>query len=338
MRTSLRRACLPAALIALLASAASAADEVELKPQFKAGTTRLIEMTEVAGQEMSGEMLGDQTMKSESGSIHTFEEKVLDASADLSKVQIAFQRVMMKLSHPMAGSHAFDTDSGEKPTDDNSMALVAAPWVGKALTFTIDAAGEVKKVEGLDELRKAVDQSAMGDTLYEQMKEQMLGEDTIKQQFWAGRLAIFPGKKVKVADTWQKSIQTKSPTFGTMDTRFDCKLDKIEKRDGRTFAVVAYTATSSLPAGAEVKPNAMGAMPSLKTWTAQGTATIDVELGQIDAGKSELKADISLSMNAPDGSGTKNLDVSVTRSYQIRVLSEAERAKQKEEAGKPSAG
>lgn len=309
-------------------AAARAAEPVDLRPRFAVEQPIYVETRAVSKQTVN--MTGlPQPMESDFHVISGFHEKGM-SSGDAVRVHCRIARRAMGMKSAMLGAKDYDSDSGAKPADDDSMGLMGAPWVGAELEIALEADGRTGAIAGFDKLKTAVDESAMGDQLYEMMKEGLLGEVEVGHQLIGRRIAMLADKKVAVGDTWTRSLRLDTASLGSTLTAYACKLDKTEKRDGRDVAVVSYTLETSIPADA--KPLArFGAVPKIKSSKGSGVVVFDLATGQPIDLREQAVMDMSIERPAPSGEGTMSIDVHIEEEYTAKAMTDAEREKQKAE-------
>lgn len=317
-----------AALLAVAALASAAlAEEFTIKSKYEQDRSAYYEIEERTTQTIAGAQL-PQPIVIESGSLFGFTQETLEASDGQARLKLTFDRRAMNFKHPMMGEMEFDSDSGEKPSDDNSMSLIAAPFVGKSLTVTVKD-NEVVKVEDFDKLQAAIEDSAMGDLFYEQSRD-MINPQSMTNELIASRLQLYPDKPVAVGDTWQNTHEMEDPFLGKLVTTYDCKLDKVETAGDAQLAHIAFRAQTKLAPGETPQPNSMGMTPGLKNLSTEGTAVIDIAQGRVQRGTSHTTGSIELSAPAGDaGQPAPAMDIAIDSRGTTRLLTAEQRAEQK---------
>jgi hypothetical protein len=146
-----------------------------------------------------------------------------------------------------------DTD---KPVDnlsgDDPMILMKklfAGIVGKAFTMKVDEEGNVLSVTGFDEIINGmVDSAGVNEDMKQQMRvslKDQFNEQELKNQF-AQAFMIFPNKRVKVGDSWQKKYSTGGKMPAAFSTTYTVK-----KMENEQVTLDAKTTIAS--AGAEME-------------------------------------------------------------------------------------
>lgn len=330
------RTILTIAVTAAAVASTACAQSVDLTPRLKAGHHVYVEMTQQGEQKISGEMVGPEEMTVTSGEIVGFFEKASSAASGTS-FKIVFDRRGMNFNHPMMGKMEFDSDTGVGPSDDNSVSLICAPWLGKSLAFEMDVDGKAAKIEGFDKLLEAIEDSAMGDMFFEQTRAE-INEEGLKEQFINARFAALPMKEVSAGDTWTRELAREHHMFGELVTRYACKLERIEEQEGRKVAVLSYTSETNPAEGAEPKANAMGMTPVVKSMVSKGTITVDVSNGYPVGQEAESTSEIDLQMASPSGEGTTSILVAIKSNSTVKTMTEAQRKAAKAANRKPQDG
>lgn len=316
-------------VVALAGVVQAAAGPVELKPRFQPGQKVYVEIDEHGKQTVQADMMGPNPVEMFSRSIYGFYQEPLSADGADARLKITFDRRLMQFRHPTFGDMLYDSDTGAKPSTDNSISLIAGPFVGKTLTMTVKGS-RVIKVEGFDALQRAIDQSAGGDMFYQNVRksidEKALSKDLIESQ-----LQILPAKLVDVGDTWNNTFESDDSFLGKTVSHYKCKLDRLDQHDGRPVATISYEATTELAPGSQPPVNPMGMVPALKNMKTTGTALFDVERGLILSRKSTTTGTIQMAAPASDAQGgsTPAVTFHITNEVATRTLSPQQREVEK---------
>lgn len=319
----------------MAAVAASAAERVDLRPHFKPGQKRYVEITEATEQKISGAMFGDKPMVTRNSTVYGFVEEVVQAAKDATQIKLTFDRRGLSLEHPMAGSAAFDTDTGGDDQGNQMVAPIMRPWLGQSVILTIGPDAKVTDVKGLDALRAALEKSASGNMLYEQTKES-LTKDSIGSRLFEARYSVLPNKEVAIGDDWKETIRTEAPPLGTLVSKYTCTLEKVEQRDDRKVAVIGYTVKTTVDKSTAPPTQPGQPQPELKEMTSTGTLLVDVASGLPIEQTSTSKARIELTAQGPPGGeGQMVIHVDNNSKFRVRTMSVQDRAKAR--AAKPPA-
>jgi hypothetical protein len=161
-----------------------------------------------------------QTIKSNFTAAYTLD--VLDVQNGNRVMKATYDRVYMKVEAPQQ-TIEIDTDNPPPTRDDlasdptKMFALAFHGMVGKSITITANAKGEVLKVEGFDALMNSMADSMMLDDetrmAMQQVLEQQFNDAAVKRMFEQS-INIFPNEKVKVGDSWNKDLETPASLLG----------------------------------------------------------------------------------------------------------------------------
>ncbi len=325
MNGRITRGLLVWAGLSLACGSVAVAGGIELKPVFKNGTTHYLELSEENTQTLKAEMLGPDPIVMVSTSLYGVAEEY-QADGDGGKIKMTIERRKMTFNHPMMGDMSHDTDSGDEPSDDNSMSLIASPYVGKTLVVHLDKDGKVTKLEGFDDLSEAIEDSAMGDMFYEQARDS-ISADALQNELIDWRYDLLPGTTVEVGETWTRAVKDENPFLGKVVTTYDCKLEKVEGKQ----AHISFSSKTTMQEGETPPANAAGMKPELKSLGANGTAVYDSETGLIVQGKMTSSGQFEMSMPDMEGQG---LSVTIAGKTSARSLTPKARAAEKAAAAK----
>ncbi len=321
----------------IVVTAAPAAERVDLRPHFKSGQKRYVEITEATEQKISGAMFGDQPMVTRNSTVYGFVEEVVRAAKDATQIRLTFDRRGLSLEHPMAGSAAFDTDTGGDDQGEQMVAPVMRPWLGQSVVLTIGPDVKVTDVQGLDGLRAALEKSASGNMLYEQTKES-LTKDNIGSRLFEARYSVLPNREVAVGEEWTETIRTEAPPLGTLVSKYTCRLEKVEQRGDRKVAVIGYTVKTTVDKSTAPPAQPGQPQPELKEMTSTGTLLVDVASGLPIEQTSTSKARIELTAQGPPGGeGKMVIHVDNDSKFRVRTMSVQERAKARAAKATPAA-
>ncbi len=154
---------------------------------------------------------GKETMKMSNSSKKSIEYTVKDVQNGIYTLEVNSKHYSEKMTGPDGKSISYDTNSA-KPTDKS----IAVSWsiykamIGKSYTMKIDQKGKVIAVEGLEPIRKTIENSVKQQLNAEEQK--MLGEviknslskDVLAAQF-EETMNIYPNKNLKLKESWSDS-------------------------------------------------------------------------------------------------------------------------------------
>jgi len=253
-------------------SAPPSGQQVVLAFKYEAGDELVFE--QVMSQEV--EIQGMQSMGG-TEITSTIRWKVLEvADNGDATIEVTTDRVHGTIANPM-GVMSFDSASDETPTDPTSRILVAQ--AGISFTLVLTPSGEVVSIGGTEEMRDLVfetipeGQRGMVAPMLDEMFTDEAMENMLRQGFQA-----FPAEPIGPGDSWDRSMSMKLPMIGTMSTAMTMTLDRIERRDGATVAVIGWTGTM------ELLPDEGGGFPGtidLSNAAMSGTSEFDVDRGVV---------------------------------------------------------
>lgn len=333
-RTAFQIGAVQACVLVLWTAGGAAAQSVNLKPQFKPGTSCYVETDQDINQKLSGGQFGEG-MTVRVHQIMGMDQKVEGASDGAVKVLLTYARVMQSIESPqMPRPIAFDSDGG-KESRNEMLADIFEPMLGKTLTMEVDKSGKIASFSGMEPILARLEESAAGNILYEQMKHG-LDDDTMRHAWGASRLLYFPNKEVKVGDTWKATVVQPSRLTGDLEQEYNCKLDKIAEEDGRRLAVVSYTAVTRLAKDARPAADA-DVNIQFTSGTGKGTVWLDVAAGELVRLEEDSESKLVMGGRPGTDPTAPKIDVSVKMRQKTTVLTPAQREKQKAETARKAA-
>lgn len=181
------------------------------------------------------------------------------------KLSITYDRLVMNTVSPMGG---VDYDSRSPKPREKSMGMMDS-LIGKSFTITVAPDGEIKKVEGMADLIKAMSTSEAGDAAASAFS------DTTVRLMMQNSFDIYPGKPVKTGDTWVKKSQ-----MGFSTIKVDVENTYTLKSVNGNNATIGVTSVLTLP------KTTMGPGGTLEmNGTQKGTVDVDISTGQMISGK-----------------------------------------------------
>ena len=319
-RTVVLETSLVALAMGVMGSATRAQETVDLRAKFQPGRTTYVEGdSEVKATSTSP--MGDfnMTIRIKRGVLREAIPVENGTKLSLTIDRAAF---MFDIS---TGPSFFDSDIPD-PEQSEQWAQILAPQIGMKLTIELDAENHIASSTGMEAIVKRIDESAADNMFWSFDKPKYT--DGKHRRSWQNQLSIFPNRLVKRGDTWT------APYFEELaelkDFEFDCTytLDQIAEKDGRTLAEISFEGKISGDRQYEFE----GMMPisniKLKEATLSGTATIDVERGELIRREDRAEIVFSGTMGAGEAANM-NSSREITRTYTIK--SPAERAAEKRE-------
>lgn len=172
--------------------------------------------------------MGEQKMST--GMDMNYEMKVIDDDGKSKTISTSYRRVAMNMS---MGGQKMEFSSDKPPTaadPTNPMGMMGnmfAAMKGKSFIIKVNPQGEITKVEGFDKIGEAMaNEMKMDEAKKKQVIEgfkNQFNENAVKESFGQS-FDIFPDKKVKVGDSWEKkTVMSVKDTKMTTSTTYTVK-------------------------------------------------------------------------------------------------------------------
>src|SRR6185369_13244608 len=272
--------------IAYLAScnSSSATDAIELK--FKLPKGKKYEYAMNMEMQWNQEMMGKKMdMKNTMGFTYLFE--VTNDSSEWKTVSSILAKVNLDMSINGRTMH-YDTDM--PATDSGPIAMMGKAFgamKGSQFSFTVNDKGDIGEVKGIKEIQDSMF-SAMhngeGEGPVEGLRK-TFDEKGLKQNMQQA-FSTYPGKPVKVGDTWTKTTTQKVQGM-TIKSDNVYTLESVHGND----AIVKLTSKLSLDNAGEANP------ARSITGTSEGKTHYDLETGLITDGDLDMKMDMKRKVN-----------------------------------------
>lgn len=284
------------AVAALLVAATSGSHQTTLRWRFEAGQEHVYRMSIVSETDMPG---GQGTVVSEQ--VQTLRWEVIDVSdAGDATVRMTTERVQMKMSSPMAN---LDVDSASQEPSTDPMAKVLTAMVGTSYTVVFGPGGEVKDVQGIDEMRAAIRGTLPPETatMLDQLLDSTLSDESIRSMIQQG-FQPFPEGSVGPGDSWEVSATMSLPMMGTMTTSMTLTFDHIERRNGSSIAVIhsigtIATSPDQQAAGPDASMTSLAAMMEMGDAETIGTMEWDIDRGLLLKNTTSTTMEMTMSMS-----------------------------------------
>lgn len=231
--------------------------EADLRLNFKPGD-KFLYATKIDQKISLTQMSMDQSMLMEMVYACTGED------SGNKKLTITYDHIVMNMVSPM-GSMVYDSKNPQK--NDKEMSSTLDSLIGKVFSISVAPDGRIVKTEGLEDLIKSQNSS-----------NEMAGQfsDTVVKQMMQTSFDIFPGKVVKIGESWSKKSQ-----MGFSGMRVNVENTYVLKSIEGNKATIAMTSAMNLPTSDNDTIAAMVQM----TGKQEGTIDIDISSGQIISGK-----------------------------------------------------
>lgn len=254
-------------------------DAVTLKLNFKPGDKYLYS-TQVNQKINSMGMSMDQSM--------TMDMVYEDAGADgdNKKLAITYDHIAMKNTTPMG---VMDYDS-KKPSATGSGMSFMDSLIGKSFSLSVAPNGDIVSVDGLGNLVKSL--TATDAETKAEIDNQF--SDTAIKLMMQNSFDLYPGKPVKVGETWGKKSKM---GFSGINVEVENTYTLKSVNDGK--------ATVSVKSVMNLEPTDMGAQAGIPMkmemkGSQDGTMEVDIATGQIISGKTSQVINGKMSASGQD--------------------------------------
>lgn len=195
--------------------------------------------------------------------------EVTASDGNNKKLTITYDHIKMKNTTPM-GAMEYDS-RGEKK--EEGMLSFMDSLIGKSFNLTIAPDGNIVKVENLSNIMNALPgEGAVKAELQKQFS------DTAIKQMMQNSFDIYPGKPVKVGETWKKNTSMGVSGFSiNMENTYTLKSITDGKANIAVSSIMTLPATEMSQAGMQMKMEMSGKQ--------DGNMEVDVASGQILSGK-----------------------------------------------------
>ncbi len=257
-------------------------ESVLLAPRLQAGDTALVEVVKDVKQTTTGGLFNEAPIHSTSQQGLGLRTRLESEPTDGGLVLVGtFERVSSRID-VLGNKWNFDSETAGSSDPTNPLAVVLGQLLGGTIRLRLDAAGVARSCEGMAEVLAQMEAAVADNGL----AGQFLGEvkrnfdDEAMKFLWGDcRTVLYPGREVKVGDTWQASLRRPTPFVGALVRDYTCGVRRIGDQNGRRVVIVDYKAELRVAPDAEPEP--MGGQMAIKYQGGRltGTATFDVELG-----------------------------------------------------------
>jgi hypothetical protein len=261
---------------ALFLFSCSNKESTELKINFKKGDKYLY-TTQVNQKISSFGMQMDQSMLMEMVYAYSGDEGAN------KKLDITYDHVMITMNSPMGQMKYDSKEQGQKDPEYAFMDNL----IGKSFYITVAPNGDIVNVGGLSELIKSLPPATDNDV--RASIESQLGDTAIKLMM-QNSFDMYPGKAVKVGDSWsKKTITNYSGVNINVENTYTLKSISGNKADVGIVSVMSLPTVDSMNNGAPMQMEMNGKQ--------EGTMEIDIPSGQILSGKTTQTIEGKLSAN-----------------------------------------
>jgi hypothetical protein len=143
-----------------------------------------------------------------------YEMNVTEDDGKVKTIAASYKRIAMNMKMgDQKMEFSSDNNSGDAMSPMGMLSNMFAAMKGKTFFLKVNRKGEVVAVEGFEKIGEAIaDQMKLDEAKRKQLLSQFnsqFNEGTIKESF-AQSFNIFPAKKVKVGDSWEKQSSLKT--------------------------------------------------------------------------------------------------------------------------------
>ncbi len=297
-----------------LSTAVFAQESVDLSPKFESGRTAYAEEdAEIVVKSKSPMGDFDMNLSVKSGMLTN-----VSANGDGAKVSLTFDHTAMTFDSSM-GPSFYDSDI---PDEEQSAqwAQILEPQVGMTLGIEIDANNNVVNCTGMEALVKKIEERA-SENMFWAFEKPKFDAKRYSAQWQNKMLSIFPSKEVKVGETWTNRYVEELAEL--KDFGFDCtyKLEAVTKNGGETLAEISFKGEVPKIDG-EFEAEGMMPVSNIKVEKAtfSGTATINVDQGQLIRREDHVEIAYSGTMGQGDEGPKMSTSRVITRKFAVRSL------------------
>jgi hypothetical protein len=291
-------------VLAIASSSDSAAEPLRWK--FKQGEKLAYDSVQDVSIEVTGDVSGDFTMRTEQ-ELNLIWEIVSVDDQGAARIKQKLQRVRLKMTGPSAGqqiqegvkkNETVEYDSQAKDPPVGGAAMAAAmfePMLKSEFELTVTPLGEVKDVKVpanvLEMIKRNPDAAQMGELATDAGIQKMLTQEII----------VLPEGEPKPGEAWSNKTQMAIPVVGNqmIETTYTHKDEK--EVDGKQHAVIATKrlVQYELPAGQQVQV-------TIKDQSSDGETLFNITDGRL--GSSTLNHVLTIEATAAASKVTQKLD------------------------------
>ncbi|MBI5761910.1 MAG: hypothetical protein HZA51_00125 [Planctomycetes bacterium] len=339
------RAAFPAVLATAFIASIASAESVMLKPKHKVGDTVYVEQAADILQKIHNPMMGEP-MEINLQRTYGLIRKVESATDGGAKLSWTYDRAMQKIESPMLEA-AYDSDSAGNEDESEMLADLLQAMIGGKFNIEMSKDFSNASCSGMEAILDKTQEAGAGGMLSQQLQRE-LTDDRGRVTYGETMYLMYPNKEVKVGETWAKTQRDTIPQLGKVVSHYEYKLDKIAEEAGRKVAIVSFKSNveNDKSDKSAKEDDAMHGMTPVIKGLSTGVTTFDIERGMVT--KSVSNSETNIEMKQPDAGkkdGEKDdeeegagqgpppgMKIQVKVKQTTTVMSESERAKQKEAA------
>ena len=258
---------------------AAGADPVELKPKFAVGSKTYMEVRQESDSTIGNPAAPGGAQEMKIRQVTGILQEVVSSTKEGIRLQRTFDRGSVFFSHPAFGNLEYDSDA---PSDEENAYLkqMLGPRIGMHVIITLDASNKITSCTGMKVIVKKIDEVAGGANPFWSGSKQTVTDERHEEDFRDLHLLLLPDGKVRVGDTWNRTIEIEKPQLRrTLVFESKCTLERIDEDGGRRVATIRYESTGCTLA--EVEDGSPGGSATLESGSLSGTATYDIDRGEL---------------------------------------------------------
>lgn len=331
--TAMRRACgwLATGLVLLASPVATAQETVRLEPRHEAGRRTYVEQTSKTIRKIRRDTNAPPLeARSETTYGMLAHVTAADGDGDGASFEWTLDRVAL-IDETPGRPVRFDTDATPAGIPQNGPEAAARALLGKKVEMRVSRRECQPNAGQLAALRGAVG----GNDSASAMLADELSLERFRYSWGDARQALFAWRDVRTGETWENTLRQAAPDGSVTIYEYRCKLDAIEKRDGRTVARVSFSGEVRPDGDEQARPNTHGVTMKLDSGRFQGTALFDVERREFTT--QETSAELRATATTPTDSSGNQQTIRLDQSIESRTtIQPAEaRAKRPVDAKRP---
>jgi hypothetical protein len=242
-----------------------------------------------------------------------------DVTADgTARVRYTAESMKMDMTSPMF-SMAYD--SANPAGGDALLKSVLSGLVGESFVLTMAPTGKIEKVEGLTAIAEKVFKNVPNDPstagMLDGLKANMT--DDAMRSLMTQTFPQFPGKTLKVGDSWNSEVSSGNPMLGTLVTTIVSTLKAVDGAGSSRMATVTTALTVKQDASKPPPPNPMGFSMQMGEASGDGEQVFEAGSGKMRKSTTRLSMPLSMSGTGPDGS-PMNLKTTVKSTTTVELV------------------
>lgn len=304
----------------VLAASAALGQTVRLERKYLPGNYLLTQQTRMQQDISSGSETAHQEMTMRAEMLMQVSEP--DAQGNTT-MRLRYRNLRQTMN--MAG-RTLVYDSADPDRQAPELAGTLEPLVSAEIIVTIDGAGNVVRVRGMDEIWDRMAQQNPQFAQTAAIMKQQMGNQTIRHMLDRTD-QMLPQEPVAQGDRWKSQMTVTLPFVGELTYEQDSRLEGIRQDEGGQVAMIAYTAriTTSQPKTTEMDGTELTVQAVDLRLT--GTAQFDVAMGQ--ARSETLRQEGQMRMSVPGEGGepqTMTVDQNMSVESELREATAEELA------------